>query len=108
MDDAKVVETFKSAAQCTRYAGEIALQIVKLIDGQADNSLIQSLISSPDSEQGQETKQIIEEVVTRILQIKTDPWKREKEVLCQTLWYKIYRLEQVSNSCKRHSWHENA
>ncbi len=94
MDDAKVVETFKSAAQCTRYAGEIALQIVKLIDGQADNSLIQSLISSPDSEQGQETKQIIEEVVTRILQIKTDLWKREKEKI-EKFYVKHFGIKSI-------------
>lgn len=78
MNDVKV-ETFKSAAQCTRFAGAIALQIVKLIDGQAENSFVQSIISSPDSEESQEAKQIVEEVVTRFLQIKVDPWKREKE-----------------------------
>lgn len=79
MNDAKVNETFKSVAQCTRFVYAVAGQIAKQLEGQAENSLVQSIVASPDAIESIEAKQIIEEVVTRILQIKVDPWKREKE-----------------------------
>ena len=77
MNDKKDVITYASVAQCAQLVFAIAQPIAKLLDGQISSDLVQKIISAP--EESTELKQIIEEITTRIFQIKTDPWKREKE-----------------------------
>ena len=76
MNDEKVV-TYASAAQCAQFGFGIALQIAKTVEGKVPSELIQRMMKAP--EESAEFNAIVEEVTARILQIKTDQWKREKE-----------------------------
>lgn len=77
MNDKKATVTYASAAQCTQLSFIIALQIAKSLEGNISSDLVQKIISAPD--ESKEVKDVIDEVTARIFQIKTDPWKREKE-----------------------------
>ena len=76
MKDEKVI-TFKSASQAGQFGFLIGAEIIKAIDGQVESGVIQRLIA--DKDESSEFKQFVSEITERILNIKSDPWKREKE-----------------------------
>ena len=69
--------TFKSASQAAQFGFLIGAEIIKAIDGQVESGVIQRLIA--DKDESSEFKQFVSEITERILNIKSDPWKREKE-----------------------------
>ncbi len=75
MKDEKV--TFKSASQAAQFGFSIGSKIIESIDGKVPNDVIQKLIA--DKDESSEFKQFVSEITERILNIKSDPWKREKE-----------------------------
>lgn len=70
-------ETFKSASQAARFGFLVGTEIIKTIDGQVPNDVIQKLIA--DKDESSEFKQFVSDITAKILNIKSDPWKREKE-----------------------------
>ncbi len=75
MKDEKV--TFKSASQAAQFGFSIGSKIIETIDGKVSYDVIQKLIA--DKDESSEFKQFVSEITERILNIKSDPWKREKE-----------------------------